>query len=120
MAIAFYIIVIAALIGLVLALGLRRLVFDLEETDRKLHQPDARIVAYAVPEGQDPAVLTAALEQAGYLAATEEQWGRTHLLVACPEEPDRSVIRSVIEGVHTTSFDGVAVDVGHVHFDDER
>jgi hypothetical protein len=120
MAIAFYLIVIGVVLSLVVAFGLRRLVFDLDETDRRLHQPDARIVAYALPEGQDPAVLTAALERAGYVAVTEEQRGHTHLLVACPEESDRSVIRSVIEGVHTTSFDGVAIDVGHIRFDDER
>lgn len=120
MAIAFYILVIVAVLGLVAALGLRRVVFALDETDGKLHQPDARIVAYAVPEGQDPAVLLAALERAGYEAITEEQRGATHLLAACPDERDRDIIRRVIEGVHTTSFDGVPIDVGHIRFDDEH
>jgi hypothetical protein len=119
MIIAFYMLVAVALIGFAVAFGLRRVVFDLDETSKRLHQPDARTVSYLVPEGQDPAVLTAALHHEGYASATEEHGGHTHVLVECTEDGDRANIRSVIEHVHTTSFDGVPINVGHIRFDDE-
>lgn len=119
MFIAFWAMLGIALIGLVIAFGLRGVVNQQERIERDLHGPEAKAVSYLVPEGQDPAVLVAALHTAGHAAITEERGGHTHLLVGCATPVDRTSVRSVIERVHTTSSDGVAFTVGTVRFGDE-
>lgn len=62
-------------------------------TEAELHEPGARTVSYAVPPGQDPAQLLAALGRAGYRAIEE---GPTTLLVACPRAGDPERVRAVL------------------------
>ena len=119
MFIAIYLLLVLAIVSIAIAWGLRRVVTDLDETDRSLHSPGASTVSYLVPDGQDPAVLEAALQHVGYASISDERAGRTFLVVDCQDDADRTVVRRVIEDVHTTSFDGVPVRVGPVSFVDE-
>lgn len=106
-------------LGAILALALRRLVLDEASIEERLRSPDVHTVAYVVPEGQDVAVLMAAVRHAGFEAITKIDGGTERLLVACKEE-DRAKVRSILEHVHRIGFDGSDLYVDHVSFDDER
>ena len=106
-------------VGVVLMLALRRWTLDDARTEARLHQPGTHRLVYAVPGGQDPAVLLAALAHAGFTAVTDLEGGTERLLVAC-EEHDRAQVRSIIEHVDRGGIDGPEMHVGHVSFEDER
>jgi hypothetical protein len=76
---------------------------------------------YLVPPGQDPVILTTALDAEGYTVTTDP---RNALLVhvSCPAGPDRdrARVRAVISSVHTTALDaGQRMEIGEVRFTDE-
>jgi hypothetical protein len=77
---------------------------------------------YRVPDGQDPAVLMSALEQAGFRTAMDEQVAEKYLVVTCPHgrEQDRPEIRTLLEGADSTSLEGPQVRTGRVTFEDEK
>jgi len=84
--------------------------------DAELHDERVPTLEYAVPTGQDPVVILAALEQAGYVATVDPQGAHQHVLVKCPRgiEAERESVRSAIESASvTTPIDGMplAVDV---------
>lgn len=107
-------------VGLLVAFALRRWTLDEARFEARVHDPEAHAVAYDVPVGQDPAVLLAALDRAGYKAASDMDHGVERVLVPCPTEHDRAQVRSIIEHVHSTSFEGAEMNVAHVSFEDER
>jgi hypothetical protein len=106
-------------VALAAALVLRRWTLDEARTEARLHQPGAHRLAYVVPDGQDPAVLTAALAHAHFASVTDLEGGRERLLVAA-EEGDRARVRSILEQVDRAGLDGPEMHVGHVSFEDER
>lgn len=106
-------------VALVLAWGLRKVVFDEGRTEDRLRLPGTHTLAYVVPTGQDAAVLEAALAHAGFTAVGVMEGGTERLLIECPEEA-RPEVRSIIEHVTKTSLEGGEIHVGHVSFDDER
>jgi hypothetical protein len=105
---------------LVLAFALRRVTLDEGKTEERLKRPESHALTYAVPEGQDPAVLTAALAREGFTSVAELEGGVEMLLVECRHESDRATVRSIIEHVSRTGFDGAEMHVEHVSFEDER
>jgi hypothetical protein len=76
---------------------------------------------YHVPDGQDPAVLTVALEEAGYVAQSHLVEGHNELLIDTADEsaPAPERVRSVIESANRTTFEGGAVPT-RVVFEEER
>jgi hypothetical protein len=87
-----------------------------------LHDDHTPTLEYSVPTGQDPAVILAALERAGYTATADPNHGHQRVLVACPAGMDqqRSEVRSVIESASVTAMDdGVPLEVD-VRFRDEE
>lgn len=104
---------------LVLAWGLRKVVFDEGRTEDRLRLPGTHKLVYTVPPGQDPAVLSTALTHAGFTAVGVMEGGFERLLIECPEEA-RADVRSIIEHVTSTSIEGGEIHVGHVIFEDER
>lgn len=106
-------------VGAVVALILRRATLDEAKTEARLREPGAHKVTYAVPTGQDPAVLVAALSRAGFTSVGDLEHGAELLLVECEPE-DRAQVRDVLEHVSRTGFDGAPMRVGHVTFEDER
>lgn len=106
------------LVFAVIMLALRRTTLDEAAVEARLRQSDTHTLAYAVPDGQDPAVLRAALAREGYASMGDMEGGAELLIVACDEE-DRAKVRSIIEHVDRAGFDGPAMHVGHVIFRDE-
>ena len=100
--------------------AMRRWTLDEARTEARLHQPGAHTVTYAVPNGQDPAILMAALSRAGFTSVSDIEGGRERLLVEYHDERDRAQVRSIIEHVDRAGFDGPEMHVGHVSFEDER
>lgn len=107
-------------VALALAFALRRVTLDEAKTEARLREPGTHALAYAVPDGQDPAVLVGALSQAGFTAAAELEQGREMLLVECRHDEDRAKVRDIIEHVTRAGFDGPEMRVEHVSFEDER
>jgi hypothetical protein len=111
--------VIVVVIVLVLGIGvpafLRSWGAEEARTEARLHDPHTHTVAFAVPNGVDPAVIKAALTRAGYTSVTDRVGDAECLVVECaPHERDR--VRGVIESVHVSPTGGG----GHVVFEDER
>src|SRR4051794_4450209 len=78
----------------VVVVGLRSWGRDVARTESELHGPGARTMTYAVPAGQDPAVLMAALAGAGYRAVEETP---ERLLVGCPHDRDAAAVRQLLD-----------------------
>ena len=77
---------------------------------------------YRVPQGQDPAVLTSALTEAGYQAVGDLVEGQNEIMIeggrgAAPD-PDR--VRAVIERANVSTLEGGAVRERPVLFEEER
>jgi hypothetical protein len=93
-----------------------------EEVDRALHSDIVPTLAYEVPLGQDPAVVLAALERAGYETTSDvTTHPRQTVLIGCPGgiEGEREQVRAIIASAGvTTPQDGVPVEA-EVRFRDE-
>jgi hypothetical protein len=112
---------VAALVWIVLYV-VREQLKEREQVDKELHGDETPTLEYAVPEGQDPAVVLAALERAGYTATVDPNGPHQVVLIACPAgvDRDRAHVRSVIEsGSVTAPQDGVPMQVD-VRFRDEK
>lgn len=109
----------ALVLGLVVALALRNATLDEARTEARLRDPGTHKVSYVVPNGQDVAVLVAALAQEGFTSVGDLEGGTELLLVEC-EPQERTQVRGIIEHVSRTGFDGAPMQVGPVAFEDER
>lgn len=112
---------IAALIWIVLYV-VREQVAQRARVAAELDSPQTPTLEYAVPTGQDPAVIIAALEKAGYTATADPNHAHQLLRVACPSGLDRQreQVRTVIESASVTAVrDGVPIEAD-VQFADER
>jgi hypothetical protein len=116
------IIVIVLLAGIAIPSFLRSWGADEARTEQRLHDPSTHTVAYAVPNGIDPAVIKAGLAHAGYTSVTDRVGQAECLIVECaPHERDR--VRGVIESVHASPSGGTTLGLTHlgpVVFEDER
>lgn len=106
------------LVLLVLLLTFHRWTLDEAKTEARLTSPDSHRLVYAVPDGQDPAVLMGGLTGAGFVCVTDNLRGVVHLLVEC-EEKDRARVRAIIEQVDRAGIEGPAMHVRQVSFEDE-
>lgn len=91
------------------------------QIDEELHQDSTPTLEYDVPTGQDPTVILAALERAGYTATIDPHHSHQLVLVACPGGPDRerAHVRSVIESASVMTPDGDVPLQADVRFRDE-
>lgn len=92
------------------------------EVDAHLAEPAVKTLDYVVPEGQDPAVVVAALQKNG-LEVAPDIGARQLVHVACASdrEAERERVRSIIQSIETSALeDGVPVDAVVVRFEDER
>lgn len=67
---------------------------EVSHTEAELHEPGAHAETFAVPPGQDPAVLMGVLRSAGYVVVEETP---ERLLVACPSPRDVERVRHLLE-----------------------
>jgi len=116
---AFLVILILLVITVAVAGGLRRMVRDESDVESRLRAPDARTLAYAVPNGVDPGDLRAALALGGFTGVLATTGTRQCLLVQCGDA-DRARVRQVIENAHEPAYDGSELDLHPVVFEDER
>jgi hypothetical protein len=107
----------ALLLPVALVLGARRWSMEEAELDTRLHSPQAHTVVYIVPEGQDPALVRAALTHAGFSTVLDRS-GDQRLMVEC-DESHRAQVRAIIEGLDHTALDDCGTHVGPVRFEDE-
>lgn len=92
-----------------------------ERVDVRLHDPRTPTLEYALPTGEDPVFVVAALERAGYTVCVDSHGAHQLVMVECPDGPDRSRanVRAVIESAGTGAReDGVPVRAA-VRFRDE-
>ena len=120
---AFPIVILLALVALaaIVLYVVRQEMRQRERVDTKLHDDRVPTLEYDVPAGQDPTVILAALERAGYTATVDPGGPHQLVLVECPAGVDRerARVRSVIESASvTTPEDGVPLQVD-VRFRDE-
>ena len=110
---------VVLLASVAIALLLRSWVFAESRMEGRLHDPGTPTVAYAIPNGVDPAVVMAALRADGF-ASVLDRIGDTECLIVECDRGERTRVRSVIEHVHASSYDGSALKLDHVVFEDER
>jgi hypothetical protein len=111
---------ILALVAIVaVAASLRSLVEDEKRTESQLLDPHTPTVTYAIPTGIDPVVFAVALKKAGYLSMVTDVAASHGLRVRC-DTGERERLRHVIEGVVVNTYDGSALKLDHVVFEDER
>lgn len=104
--------------GIAFLTVLRSMGLEEQRTYARLHDPHVPTVAYAVPDGVDPAVVLAAVHAAGFTSVVGETAPAEHLLVGCGDA-DRPRLRSVIEAIPLTRYDGTPIR-DRVVFEDER
>ena len=95
-----FLFVVVIAIGVVIALGLRRLVFNEADLEADLHRVGAATLEFVVPAGADPAVARAALMHAGFSSQAELHEGHEVLVVSCPEVGDRATAEKILLGLY--------------------
>ncbi|MGN6575590.1 MAG: hypothetical protein ACTHKG_07880 [Nocardioides sp.] len=92
-----------------------------EDRLERMRHSDAAL-HYRVPHGQDPAVLTSALTEAGYEAVGDLVEGRPVVMIEDRRggAPDRDKVRAVIEQASASTLEGGAVQERPVVFEEER
>jgi len=91
-----------------------------EHLERMRDSPDA--LRYRVPSGQDPAVLTSALSEAGYEAVGDLVEGQNVVVIESGGggRPDPDKVREIIRQANTTTLEGGRMQERPVVFEEER
>lgn len=84
-----------------------------------LNDPLTHTVAYAVPNGIDPARIMVELSHARLNCALGRVADRECVRIEC-EQSQREQVRHVLERVHMSAYDGSPLKVERVVFEDER
>jgi hypothetical protein len=110
--------VLVLVVLLVLLLTFRRWTLDEAKTEARLRSPDSHGVVYAIPDGQDPTALMAALTGAGFVSVVDTKAGVERLLVEC-EEKERARVRRTIQEAERAGLEGPGAHRRQVSFEDE-
>ena len=98
---AFWMVGLVALvaIGTLVLYVLREQSLDRERVEAELHFPGTPTLEYVVPTGEDPVVVLAALERAGFTAGVDSRGAKQVVRVKVPDgvEHSRAKVRAVIE-----------------------
>ena len=120
---AFWIVGLVVLVALVaLAMYvLRQQSIERERVEAELHDSGTATLEYVVPTGEDPVVVLAALERAGYTAGVDSHGAHQIILVKCPGgvERCRTAVRAVIESAGMAPVREQSPLHPHVRFRDE-
>ena len=101
------------------SLFLRGWVRDGARREAHLRDPHTHTVAFAIPTGVDPVIAESALAHAGFNSGHDRVGMVDCVRIEC-EESQRDKVRSVLETVMTTAYDGTLLPAGRVVFEDER
>lgn len=112
---------VAVLVLGALAYVLREHAAKRERVNEELHDARTPTLEYVVPNGQDPAVILAALHREGYTATVDSEAFHQIMLVTCPQglEAQREDVRAAIESADVTATDDGAPLRVDVRFRDE-
>lgn len=111
-------VVVVLVIGVAIAVYLRSWIQEQSRAEAHMHDPDIYTVDYAIPNGIDPVLFKVELSRAGFHTGLERVGDDECLRIECrPTERER--VRKVIEAVPLRGYDGAALKVGHVAFEDE-
>ena len=105
--------------GIGINLYLRSWVREESRREAHLRDPDTHTVAYAIPNGVDPAAIESALARAG-LNSGVDRVGMVHCVRIECNDSQREKARGVLEGIRMNGYDGSQLQAGHVVFEDER
>ena len=104
---AFWIVILVSIgaLGTLVVYVLRQQSIERERVEQELHDSRTPTLQYSVPTGQDPAVILAALERAGFVAGVDSHGTHQVVMVKCPEGPERtrSKVRALIGSVSTAT-----------------
>jgi hypothetical protein len=94
-----------------------------QEERRSAIVANSAALAYELPEGQDPAVVVAALSDEGYAASIDDRASvQPRVLIATHDEesvPDREQVRRVLAGARRLNFEGDTAELPKPKFADE-
>lgn len=100
---AFWMVILVSVLalGALVVYVLRQQSIERERVEQELHDSRTPKLEYSVPTGQDPAVILAALERAGFVAGVDSHGTHQVVMVKCPEGPERtrSKVRALIGSV---------------------
>ncbi len=108
------VLLVATVVTVVTAGALRRVVQDEAEAERRIEASEGHVL-YEVPNGVDPGEVRVALTRAGFPCA-----GSGYDLVVKCDQGERERLRHVIANLHETAYDGSALVLGPVVFEDEK
>lgn len=109
--------ILLLLVLLALLLAFHRWTINDTRTETRLRSPESHRVVYAIPDGQDPTALMAAMGRAGFVCVVDTEAGVERLLVEC-EDVDRARVRAVVEQVKRSGREGPGTPRA-VSFEDE-
>ena len=105
--------------SIAISLFLRRWVLEESRREAHLRDPHTHTVAFAIPTGVDPVTPVTALAQAGFNSGHDRLGMVDCIRIEC-DESQRDRVRSVLQDVFMTQYDGSLLPAGHVVFEDER
>ena len=114
-----FLVIVALVAGVAMNAYLRSWVQAESRTEAHMRDPHTHTVAYAIPNGVDPVLVKVELSRAGFNTGIGRVDGRECLHIEC-ERQQRERVRGLIEGLHLSAYDGDALKIGHVVFEDER
>jgi hypothetical protein len=100
-------------------LFLRSWVRDESRREAHLRDPRTHTLAFAIPPGVDPVTPETALALAGFSSGHDRLGTVECIRIEC-DESQRDRVRTVLEDVFRTQYDGSVLPAGHVVFEDER
>ncbi|HEY6935104.1 MAG TPA: hypothetical protein VI452_17015 [Marmoricola sp.] len=118
----FVIIALLVVVGFIVFAAVRFLHRQARHQDEVKSAP-VDTLRYRVPEGQDPAIVLAALQKEGFKAIPDVQGaGPSHdVLIPCPDDTERhrAHVRSIIQSTEQVNFEGDQRQIPQVKFADE-
>ncbi len=105
--------------GIGINLYLRTWVREESRREAHLRDPDTHTIAYAIPNGVDPATIESALARADLISGVDRV-GMVHCVRIECNDSQREKARGVLEGIRMNVYDGSQFQAGHVVFEDER
>jgi hypothetical protein len=105
--------------SIAISLFLRNWVLEESRREAHLRDPHTHTVAFAIPTGVDPVTPETALALAGFNSGHDRRGMVECVRIEC-DESQRDRVRSVLEDVFMTQYDGSVLPTGHVVFEDER
>jgi hypothetical protein len=118
MVLAATLLVVTILVVPLLLLAMMRR-FGIEEaaTEQALLSHETPTVSWAVPEGEDPALVRTHLAHAGFTSVLDRS-GDQRLVVQC-RPADRERVRDIIADSEHTTFDGHLLRSDELRFEDD-